>query len=574
MTTLACFAYDKNVPIGTDVSKLNNSENKEQAYRNRLFHAYMPLGKVSEIYKVSNYSSFENPTGIFFTKGEQITVTVSNLPADKKATLIINSFLKNGSHHTYPLKNGENKITSKDDGLGYIDYRADNPKATPPILVKFTGGVINGVFTRHDSSAIWRDLLNNAKTGILDCIGYRAQLAYDVDNLKKNNPDKGPELLELYDQIIGIQQKMMGWDREGIHPGNHLLCRVMWDGYMHADGWGAAFHFKALAGLCKPEQRGGWGVYHEVGHVNQVRPGFKWTGMTEVTNNLYSSWSEFTLNRHKDLRLEHESLGNADNEWMRGGRFDCYINNALVHKQLWQFYDNNARNKDYIRNAGKTVSGAAGGHGGTGDVFCTLCPLWQLQLYFAVAQSNENFYPNIFKAVRESNHRGVTMGEHRIQFFINACHSAKLNLTDFFLQLGMISPMNRMVSDYSPGMVTITGNMAVNAMKKVAHYPKPNTTVLYYITANSVDIYKNKLEVIKPNNFSPIISNARMEIPAGTWENAVAFEAYEGKKLIRISLLGLNHKDNKSTTVICPPNTTAVKAVQWDGKRYTVYEQE
>lgn len=74
-------------------------------------------------------------------------------------------------------------------------------------------------------------------------------------------------------------------------------------------------------------------------------------------------------------------------------------------------------------------------------------------------------------------------------------------------------------------------------------------------------------------DFRPVIWNGRMEVPANACQNAVAFEACAGRKLLRVNLLGLNHEDNRSTTVICPEGTTAVKAVQWDGKRYTICKQ-
>ena len=38
-----------------------------------------------------------------------------------------------------------------------------------------------------------------------------------------------------------------------------------------------------------------WGPAHEVGHCNQTRPGMKWSGLTEVTNNLTALHVEETL---------------------------------------------------------------------------------------------------------------------------------------------------------------------------------------------------------------------------------------------------------------------------------------
>ena len=60
-------------------------------------------------------------------------------------------------------------------------------------------------------------------------------------------------------------------------------------------------------------------------------------------------------------------------------------------------------------------------------------------------------------------------------------------------------------------------------------------------------------------------------MPADQWENTVAFEVYNGDKLVRVCIRGLGCNDNKSTQVILPDGATRVMAVQWDGKRYTIY---
>ena len=76
-------------------------------------------------------------------------------------------------------------------------------------------------------------------------------------------------------------------------------------------------------------------------------------------------------------------------------------------------------------------------------------------------------------------------------------------------------------------------------------------------------------------DFKPQITEhtgRRFTVPGNQWENAVAFEVYNGDKLIRVCLRGLNQKDNKSTDVLLLPGATTVMAVQWDGKRYIIYD--
>ena len=112
------------------------------------------------------------------------------------------------------------------------------------------------------------------------------------------------------------------------------------------------------------------------------------------------------------------------------------------------------------------------------------------------------------------------------------------------------------------------------AIVHMQQYPKPDSSVIYYISANSVDIFKKRLDVKKSRDFALEVANGMATIPADKWENAVAFECYAGSKLSRIALSGLKHEDNATTDIIVPEGTTAIKAVQWDGKRFTIWKAQ
>lgn len=551
------------VPLRTDVSQLNAGGVRamEQRYRHRTLGSYLTNNAFSKRTKAGNYSSFVNPLGIFFKEGESVSLTVRG-GAGQNMKLIVHSFERDGRHEEYPLTEGVNSLTMRSSGLGYFDYRCEDLEAAPPVQVDIAGGVINGVFTRADSAEMWQYMLEHARCNILDIVGERCQLAFDVEGLRKGCPKRGPEMLAIYDFIIKCQQEdILGWHLDGTHAGNLIHGRAMWGGYMHADGLGAAFHFHTIPGISDPDSltRSGWGVAHEFGHVNQTKRGMCWTGMTEVTNNIFSSWINYLLNP-SEMRLEHEVVPNSDGVRMRGGRFDCFVNNALVRRRLWIYH-------------GGPDSGdpATMGKRG-GDVFVTLCPFWQLQLYVAVACGQADFYPRIFHDVRVTDESGMTNGEIQMLFLKRACDAAQLDFSDFFLHLGMLSPMDRLVNDYSTQQITITREMCEAVIAHASRYPKPESSVIYYITANTVGIFRDKLSVVpEAHTLSPSdIRNGRLEIAADAWKNAVAFEAYAGGELVRISLRGLNHDDPMATTVVCPPGTDTVKAVQWDGTRYTV----
>ncbi len=548
------------VPAGTDFSQLNKGEHPESNYRERSFCAYKPLVEVSRTLKVGGYSAYENPTGIYYTAGETICITLNNTP-EQPVSLIIRDFRNGGKREVYPLREGSNTITVRNNGLGYIDYRSSRGAAAEKVSISFRGGKLNGVFSAADDNATWKKLLEHVPAGVLDIVGERCQIVYDVEGLRKGNPEKGREMLALYDRIVELEQEIMGWDAEGIHPGNHMHCRVVWAGYMFADNEGAGFHCSTIAGISNPDglADGVWGVAHELGHVNQLKPDFTWAGMMEVSNNVYSAWCNYRLHP-QEMRLEHEVCANYEGFPMRGGRFDCYINNAIVNRQLWGY-------------TGGPDSGIGKVPGERpGDHFVSVCPLWQLQLYCHVARGNTLFYPNIFRSLRAKDSAEVSHGQMRMEFCRLAMESANCNLNGFFLETGMYGIMNRCVPDYAPHMVTVSGDMVMETLRQGMKYPEPDSSVIHYINANNALIYRDRLAVEESPDFRPALSagGGIMVFPAEKWKNAVAFEVYKGEELLRICLRGLGQKDNASTTVICPPGATEIRAVQWDGRRYPV----
>src|SRR5699024_12675134 len=135
------------------------------------------------------------------------------------------------------------------------------------------------------------------------------------------------------------------------------------------------------------------------------------------------------------------------------------------------------------------------------DHFVKLVPLWQLQLYFAVAGEgnkwgNKDFYSQVYtKAIDTPIAKDKKDAYYQLNFIKNACDAAKLDLTDFFEYSGLLRTIHLLVDDYSVAQMTISEEDIVEVKKYAAKYPKPTTPVLHYLTANNVDIYKNKGEV-------------------------------------------------------------------------------
>lgn len=548
------------VPPGTDTSQLNKGGVIEKNYRDRAFRAYKPTADVCRELRVSSYSSFENPTGIYCEKGDKISLKVSGYNSGE-LQLILRNFEKEGGHTNFPLRNGNNSYTVSHNGLLYINYRHRTPQQAPAVRISISGGHVNGIFTQHDDESTWKSLLENAKGNILDIIGERVQLAFAIDQLKRKCPVKGPKLLRFYETMIFEQQKMMGWEKYNHHPGNHIFGRVIWNGYMHADGLGAAAHHSVLNTAADPDfltKNGGWGMTHEFGHVNQVRPGFKWIGTTEITNNLYSLWMNYLCNP-KGMRLEHQMAPNADGKSMRGGNMDRYINLSILKHELWRYTDAGSINTEKHEIP-------------CGNVFIALAPFWQLQLYFTVARENADFYPMVFEAARKVD-PDTPHGEIQLHFIRSACKAANMNLADYFLNVGMLCQINRVVGDYGKRSLVIDKEMCRDTLTQIIRYPEPDSSVIHYICVNNVDIYKNKKPVRKAKKYRLKRSGNTVTISPTDCQNAVAYEAWDGNKLVRVALRGLNHEDDSTTDLTCPDGTDKICAVQWDGKRIILWKK-
>lgn len=543
---------------------LNN--NYDAANRYKEHEAFLHPEVLAKKIKTSPYSQYENPTGIYFEKGDKAQLWVHNPEKVKISLRVTNWDDENFEEKNYPLKNGYNTISIENKGNSYIQYFTREKNADlPNVGIHIFSGKINGVFdiNKHTNKN-WEEMLENAYGPVIDIVGNQVQLAYSVKSLQDYTNNEGVELVQLYDSIVSIQHEIMGLKKTNRVPKNRMFARVIWQGFMHADGIGAAFHNNTMNTLANVEKarKNSWGIAHEFGHVNQVRPDMKWVGTTEVTNNIYSVWTQYLFNPDEP-KLEREKLKDYDEDKI-GGRITAYMESAFVHEQPWLTQAGPDRwDRERPRDWG-------------GDHFVKLVPLWQLQLYFAVAGEgnkweNKDFYSQIYTtAIDTPIAKDKEDAYYQLNFIKNACDAAQLDLTDFFEYSGLLRPIDLLVDDYSVAQMTISEEDIKEVKKYAAKYSKPSTPVLHYLTANSVDIYKNKGEVKGETNKGFSKAENKIIIDNGQWENAVAYETYSGDKLIKIAFRGAGSNTVQTTTVHTPEGTTSVKAVGWDGKRIDV----
>lgn len=560
---LLCFAEQETASRPSENPPRMTSEQVEDSFhrkfRTQSYEAYLTPKTLASQLKTNEYSQYENPTGIYFQTGETIHVTVATDIGQESPSLLIMDFGPDGKGKKYyPLKSGENTIKTDVPGLGYISYYSDNFKSAPKLKITIKGGKANGYFdaTRH-TNRDWKKLLNEAVAPILDIKGRKIQLAYPVKALKEQCPDKGLELINLYDRIVALEHNFMGLDKHNRTPKNRMFSRVIWKGYMYADGIGAAFNNNTMHKVANVENIKGnsWGIAHELGHVNQVRPGFKWVCTTETTNNLYSLWVSYNLASGK-INQEARQCKDWDGNKIIGGGINCYLHAALIAGEQWLCQRGPDRQANYEFD---------------GDHGSKLLPLWQLHQYFNIAgMGNKDFFGDILERIRKTDDKNLTDGEHQLNFMRYACDVSRKNLAPFFKAIGMLKPIDKRLIDYRKAQLTITQEQCDAVEKYSSRYPQPESPVIYYISSGTTETFKKRLNVNGSFNQGITGQGKDRTVSHHVWKNAVAFETYSGDTLTHISVWGTGSEDKSSTLVQFPEGSSRIEAVSWDGKRTLV----
>ncbi len=558
-TTMADIANIQN-PFLQNIAAFLIANKYPKEFRVQEYAPYREVSDLAHELKISSYSQFENMTGMYFAANEEVVVFVG--PSNgQSVSLRITDFGPSKNDYSYPLSEGVNILTMKGKGNGYISYYTPDYQSAGKIKVHIASGKVNGYFDlfRHTEQD-GKGLLDSAVSEIMDLRGNRTQLAYSVASLRKQTYGRLGELVTEYDHIIGEEQLMMGLAKYNRLPKNHMFGRVIWEGYMHADGWGAAFHDNTMSDLANPVnlRNSNWGIAHEFGHVNQVRPGMKWVGTTECTNNIYSAWVQYCYTPG-NLRLEHENIGGT-----RGGRFNAYLNNGIIKGQEWG-----------LQGGPDAPYGADSNGKWGGDHFVKLAPLWQLQLYYHIAGEGNSwhkpyFWADIFEKVRNTDETGLTDGQLQINFVKNTCDAVQEDLSDFFLKIGMLKIVDKIFDDYTSARKTITQAMIDEAVTYAQKYPKPKTNYIFYISGNSIDAYKYKRQVSGQYN-TGVTGSTVKQILHSEWKNVVVFETYAGNALVNITMAGTGSSDNTFTNASYPENATRIEAVGYDGTKVLVF---
>jgi hypothetical protein len=481
--------------------------------------------------KTSTLSLLDNPTGISVSQGEDLVVFVGKTNGHTLSIKVQDLNKPNGDGYGnasfYSLAEGMNKLKMKNKGLVYVFYHTPDYKVAPPVKIHFATGQVNGYYDsqKHQPSD-WARLLNAAKDPYFDVLGEYAHLTFPTEDFRTYAGNDGPELIAAYDDLVRLEEDFMGLMKYDRHPVNRAYFHVMYTSYMYSTSYRTAYNVSTTSSILKLStlKSTPWGPAHELGHTFQTRPGFKWLGMTEVSNNVHSLYVQTQWGNPS--RLESESMGRFNNRYEKA-YYNSFVNGIP--------------------------------HPGEADVFCKLVSLWQLQLYLADACGYTDFYKDFYEQIRIKPDK-PTAGEQQLEFVITVCDVAKKDLTDFFVKWGYLTPFDAEIDDYGKGRLTVTQHQIdeIVADIKSKNYP-PVTDKIEYICDSNKQYFKNRSSVQK----GTATKNGTSVSMLG-WKNVVAYEVYEGDKLVFVS--------NKDSFTLDSPVTSSTKvyAVAYNGDKTEV----
>lgn len=430
----------------------------DTAFRAAAYRPYQNPTIQSAINKTSTYSLRDNPTGIYVEEGEELVVIVGDMKGQNISMTVQDLDLGFGQAKDYILKEGKNVLTMESGGLVYIknltteevplilESSSDKAMAeAKTVNIHFVNGKVNGYFdlTKHTATD-WTNILTNAQYKDIDAVGLYAHITWTTQNFKSYNTDI-VTVVEKYDRLVYLEQEFAGLEKYDKMFKNRMYFHVDYNGASpYATSYRTAYTPGYAEIFCNADRFEArlWGPGHEAGHVNQLRPGIKWTGTTEVTNNLMALYVQVEFGEPSKLLVDG-TYASARTNIIGGG-----------------LPFNNPSNKNYEK----------------------LVPFWQLKLYMIDALGKDDFYRDLYEHFRVTNNldtSGVTQGVVQLDFVRQVCRVSGLNMIDFFQKWGFLTPIDETLNDYGNKPFTITQAQIDDLIAEInaAGYASPHANV-------------------------------------------------------------------------------------------------
>lgn len=535
----------------------NTYDAHEKEFRIREYAPYSIPEEWATKLMTKKYSNLDNPTGISVQQGDEIIVLVGDTHGQQ---ISLQSIWESGQEYkqtnvsgeVYFLSPGVNKLTMRKEGQLFVMYNTDltSPDAKPiKIHIPMGSGKVTGFFDlkEHKTDEKYAELLKKATHKYFCVRGERIMFYFHTSKMQEFVPNQILSAINLWDNIIGWEQELMGI--EDVRPSqvnNHLFAISPEGSYMWASDYCIGFVYTYLKNILLKEnvmaaKDNAWGPAHEIGHIHQAA--INWPGSTESSNNLFSNYILYKLGKYCS----------------RGSELNDLADSRFVHKKAWY-------------NMGDAT------HQGE-DTEIHMRMNWQLWNYYHRCGHNPKFWQTLFKLLREDRITESDPGAAQLKFAMKASEAAKEDLTDFFDLWGFFIPGEDTIDQYGTWKYKVTAEMIKQAKDFMKKFPKPKHAFQYIEDRKAGDTgldtkpsdtgyytqFEGKVKEISPN-IAYTVSGKKYTIENG--ENAVAFElrknSAEGELVYFFNMFSYDIPAGVDLT------NTKLYAVQADGKRIEI----
>lgn len=450
--------------------------------------------------KTNKYSLRDNPTGIYADKGDELFLYLGKVYEGAQISLLIQD-LSGGYNNsqTLPLKEGLNRIFAPIKGLIYIlnhvednipllleSDEAQKMATAKTVKVHFLHGKVNGYFDihKHKTQEKWEEILKNASYPDIDVLGDYSHVTWNVEQFKGNNVQSAKgiitpiiQTIKNCDKLVYLEQEFLGLVKYRSMFNNRMHFSVDYTAVSpNASDYRTVYNYSQSYAepFCNPDKFATrcWGPAHEVGHCNQTRPGLKWAGTTEVTNNLTALFVQTSFGQ--PCKLQVDKITPKD----ESGKL---LPKALIYDAAIAFIVDGKR-AHCLPNVADIVRETQ------------VVPFWQLKLYLIDALGKTDFYHDLYEYFRNNpspSSNGKNAGLDQLDFVRQVCRISGLNMLDFFEKWGFLREVNTTLNDYGSKSFIVTKNQIDELKKEIEaeNYAMPALDV-YKITDNTWENYK------------------------------------------------------------------------------------
>lgn len=415
------------------------------------------------------FGKLSGPTGIVGKTGDIIYIYVDEEPS-VDCTLqaeVVTDSPSPGDRQTGTTTNlhaGLNAVILGESSTLYIFYQLDDPEKYladyPDMKIHIEGGELQGYFdlTRGMTNEDWMLLREKLldKNNIVNMKGDHIVHVMRNDLVQQALNDCGNEMegvVRVWSKFVQCEEDLMGFQEDLKGRFRNIWNAFSIDhSYMYATTYGTYYENSTLSTVLNYNTittSGGaiWGPSHEMGHNHQACLNI--VGATEVSNNLFSNVNVYLLG-------VSTTRGTAVHDTF----------NSFAQGASWFDMDIWEQTRFY----------------------------YQLYLYYHVQGHKPDFYPTLFKMLRQDpirkrsndydaslvNGDGQTVGGYKsygkddyLHMAKKMCDAAGEDLSEFFEVNGMFVPVNnRYIGDYSDYWITTTQQDIDEAKAYMHRYPK------------------------------------------------------------------------------------------------------